>query len=311
MSSLIGTPADRWPLARAVDALGEAARQGGRPGMVWIAGVLYPSLGVGAGAGWDYLPGLWFEVSGASRTGDPLRAVLGSYLPLLLMPFAAILVLPVFRLVAGLARTASAEAWSAAAGARRSPGLRALWAAGRGLTLGTYGLWLQLVLMQLGAVLVLLAPIVLAARPLLDAASEERMGTTLALGVLISPVILLLGAYMLALSVLGQLGLQSLAHNQRGVSSALLHGWRIMRHDPWATARAVAADVVLLLFTLLAVRLFDGLIGGLPLTGWLTGAFQLLLAGFAGVVRAGYWARAYRALGGLAPGDGIPGLTRN
>jgi hypothetical protein len=34
----------------------------------------------------------------------------------------------------------------------------------------------------------------------------------------------------------------------------------------------------------------------------------LLLYGFAGVTRAGFWARTYRALGGLSPADGVPGL---
>ncbi len=34
-----------------------------------------------------------------------------------------------------------------------------------------------------------------------------------------------------------------------------------------------------------------------------------ILLGFAGVTRAGYWAQAYRALGGLSPDDGVPGLV--
>jgi hypothetical protein len=33
-----------------------------------------------------------------------------------------------------------------------------------------------------------------------------------------------------------------------------------------------------------------------------------LLYGFAGVTRAGFWARAYRALGGLSSADQVPGL---
>jgi len=40
MSSLIGVPTDRWSLTRAVDALSESARQAGRPGLVWLVGLL-------------------------------------------------------------------------------------------------------------------------------------------------------------------------------------------------------------------------------------------------------------------------------
>jgi hypothetical protein len=35
-----------------------------------------------------------------------------------------------------------------------------------------------------------------------------------------------------------------------------------------------------------------------------------LLTAIAGVARALYWARVYRALGGLTPEDGVPGLPQ-
>ena len=35
----------------------------------------------------------------------------------------------------------------------------------------------------------------------------------------------------------------------------------------------------------------------------------LVLTAIAGVARALYWARVYRALGGLTPEDGVPGLA--
>ncbi len=44
MSFLLGSPGDRWPLAAAVDALADAARRAGVPGLIWIAGAFYPSL---------------------------------------------------------------------------------------------------------------------------------------------------------------------------------------------------------------------------------------------------------------------------
>ena len=47
MSSLIGQASGRWSLSRAIDALRDSARQAGRPGLVWIVGLLYPSVGIG------------------------------------------------------------------------------------------------------------------------------------------------------------------------------------------------------------------------------------------------------------------------
>lgn len=315
MSSLIGAPEERLSLPRAIDALGEAARQAGRPGLVWIAGLFYPAVGIGAGAGWyGARPWVTSGTDGAiaieMKGGGVLDFLKEAYLPLFLLPFVAVVFLPLFRLVAGLAKAGSAEAWRAAAGERRNPTLRALWGLGKGLTFPTYGLWLQLVLMQIAAFIVLLAPILAATHPLGRVSEEGRFFALLGIGALVGPFILLFGLYMLALSVLGQLALQSLAENRRGVSSALLHAWRIMRHDPWATARAVVAEVLLLLMTLAAVRAFGGLVQGFWGGQTITLVLQIALMGFAGVVRAGYWARTYRALGGLTPSDGVPGLVR-
>jgi hypothetical protein len=176
--------------------------------------------------------------------------------------------------------------------------------------LSTYGLWLQLLLMQILAFLVLRAPLIRATRDLVHATPDERIGVLLGTGAFVGPLILLFGFYLLALSVLGQLALQSLVENRRGVSSALLHAWRIVRHDPPATARAVAAELLLFALTLVAVRAFAGVLGDLPGQTGFVFALQIALAGFAGVVRAAYWARIYRALGGLTPADGVPGLAQ-
>jgi multisubunit Na+/H+ antiporter MnhE subunit len=82
-----------------------------------------------------------------------------------------------------------------------------------------------------------------------------------------------------------------------------------MRNDGWATARAVLVD--LLLFATVAtiwgaVSEMTRFLGHTGLT--IAAIVKLVLTGFAGVTRAGYWARAYRALGGLSPDDGVPGL---
>jgi hypothetical protein len=106
------------------------------------------------------------------------------------------------------------------------------------------------------------------------------------------------------MAVLTQLALHSLAHNKRGIGSALLHGWRIMRHDVPATVRAVLVDVLLTVAILLVTTMVGSVIP-LDAVDWM---LSITLAGFAGVARAAYWARAYRALGGLSPDDGVPGL---
>jgi len=109
-----------------------------------------------------------------------------------------------------------------------------------------------------------------------------------------------LAIYALLLSVLYQLGLQSLAQNRRGVASAVRHAWRIARHDPWATFRAVVVDFLLYVTTtMIAIVLFATVIGA---------PFGLGMLGFAGTTRACYWARTYRVLGGLSAEDRIPGL---
>ena len=121
------------------------------------------------------------------------------------------------------------------------------------------------------------------------------------------PIVAFLLFYLLLLNLLFQIALHSLAQNRRGAASALTHAWRIAKNDPWATARATLVDfllyatVLLIAFSLSAVLVMTCLI---PV------AMALLLAtsGFLGVTRACYWARAYRALGGLSPEDQIPGL---
>jgi hypothetical protein len=189
-----------------------------------------------------------------------------------------------------------------ACGDRRTPRLRTLWKSGAGMTLSVLGLWIQLCVMFTGALFVILLPAQSAARHLAGGdVGWLRMG----LGALVlGPLTLFFFCYALAIVVLSQLALHSLAQNRRGVGSALLHGWRIMRHDTWATARAVLVDFVLSM----SVVVLWSLVSGLFDVEVLSNIVLVLLLGFAGVTSAGYWARAYRALGGLSPDDGVPGL---
>jgi hypothetical protein len=120
----------------------------------------------------------------------------------------------------------------------------------------------------------------------------------------------------LILSLLQQLALQSLVHNRRGVGSALQHAWSILRQDPWAGGRTMTGEILLAVLALVlggAMHLLS--IGPLIALGPFAAPAVLLLKlaafGFTcllGVTRACYWAAAYRALGGLSPDDGVPGL---
>jgi hypothetical protein len=219
-----------------------------------------------------------------------------------IIPMGALVFLPILRLAVGLARSGSARAWREACGDRRTPRLRTLWKSGSGMTLSALGLWTQLCVMFTGALLVILLPAQTAAQHIAGGGHHWlRMGMA---AVVLGPLTLFFFSYALAIVVLSQLALHSLAQNRRGVGSALLHGWRIMRHDTWATARAVLVDFVLSLSVMVlwsfVTELFD-----VPV---LSDVVLVLLLGFAGVTSAGYWARAYRALGGLSPDDGVPGL---
>lgn len=326
MSSLIGTAADRWSLARAIDALGEAARQAGRPSWVWLVGILYPSVGLGFVASWDGLlsaapQGAFFSsihsallafVSG----GEPQSDWTASVTTLLgWMPCIGLCFFPLYRFLAGLARIAPARAWREASADGRAPTLQSVWRAGDGLTLCAFSLWLQLALLMVGAtVLIGLPTYGLAHYAMYDhdvlIHTFDDAWRVMLVGLCLSPIIVILLAYWLAISVLMQLGLHSLAHNRRGVGSALIHAWRILRHDLPATARAILVDVLLFLSIVLIWKLIHGLVGDLPGGEVATVILKLVLVGFAGVARAGYWARAYRALGGLSPDDGVPGLVQ-
>ena len=314
MSSLIGLQSERWSLARAIDALRDSARQAGRPGLVWVVGIVYPSVAVSLS--WVTIVTASWSPDGAGERA-PLPADFTATFPFV-HPLAAVPALtlitvclglccfPLFRLVAGLARVSPTEAWADACSGRRSPRLRTLWKNGSGMTLSVIGLWLLLVVTVSAALIGILIPAELIVRPILHGGMSSNLTSGAAAVLLLSPLILLFVTYALSIAVLTQLALHSLAHNRRGIGSALLHGWRIMRHDVAATIRAVVVDILLTV----AILLFSTMISSLSPFPALDVVIGLTLAGFAGVTRAAYWARAYRALGGLSPDDGVPGLPQ-
>lgn len=274
-------------LRGALTTMRACVRRAARPGWIWVAGVAYPTWSeyvaqafevIGGEAGLFHLPSDPGELLAFGLLGPPLLWLL-------------------FRLVAGLARVSPPVVWQRSCAGRPAPALRRVFAAGKGLTLGALGLWLLLFATMVLVVTALALPFAAAVEILaLDDATTA---------VLFSPLLAFLVVYGVLLSVLHQLALHSLVHNRRGVASALLHAWRIARASPRDTFRAAVGDAVLSLSVYLASALLAGILGALPLVDTLP---QLAVLGIAGVARAGYWARAYRALGGLSPDDGVPGL---
>ncbi len=209
-----------------------------------------------------------------------------------LLPF---LVPPLMLFVVGLARLSTPRGWDAAVERNGRARLRDAWTAGKGLLWPTYGLWICVLLLDL---------IVLGGSYLVLSSVADQGATTVAY-LIGGPLLLFSCAYAAVISVLFQLALHSLAQNRRGVVSALQHGWRLAQNDPWATVRSALVDCALSL-ALWALIAFGARIifCFLPFL-WVAHA---CLTAITGVARALYWGRVYRALGGLTPEDGVPGL---
>ena len=281
-----------WSLARAVDALSDAARAAGRPGWIWLAGVFYPALSLFPGVGWlggalassasDSVQLSWEGPGALPGVVGLLPASVGLTGVCLSLP-ALPLLLIFTRLIVGLACIATPREWERAAPSGRSPRLRVVWAAGKDLSLATAGMWALLASMLIGASLLLVLPAQELTRWVI---SELGVPSSLAIGVLLAPPILLLGAYATVVSVIQQLALQSLVHNRRGVASALAHAWSLVREDPWATVRSLTLDGLLVLVVGALAFAIDQACSALGAStlGWV---LSLCLSGFVGVTRAG------------------------
>jgi hypothetical protein len=205
---------------------------------------------------------------------------------------------PLVRLVVGLARLASPRNWNECVDSHGRARLRDAWKSGRGLLLSALGLWLCVLLLDLVVLGLGLAVFV-------TLGADEGDWRAYMLG---GPLLLLCCIYAAVVSVLFQLALQSLVQNQRGVASALQHGWRLAQLDAWATLRAALVDCALSA----ALAALGFLVKHASALCFMTPAVvaYVLLTAIAGVARALYWARVYRALGGLTPEDGVPGLPQ-
>jgi hypothetical protein len=299
-SSFAGEPGQPWSLGKAVDALSISAKLAGRPSSLWLAGIAYPSIGLGIAAGTLKI----MSAGNALATLEDGSAALAVALQATFAGFAhlgaQLGILPLFyfafRLRAGLARIATPDVWAKLA-RDRQPRLRDAWRAGKGLTAPATGLLLMISLMLAGVLGLLYAPLLF-----FWGGISQTMGggvSTMLWLVILLPALVLLCAYAILLSILHLLALQSLACNQRGVSSALVHAWRLAKHDPWSTSRTLAVGLMLDV-ALAAIATALVLLGSLlPGGGVLAGLINLCLLGFAGVVQANYWSRAYRQLGGM------------
>ncbi|HED65755.1 MAG TPA: hypothetical protein ENJ09_09400 [Planctomycetes bacterium] len=329
-SILLGSPSDRLPLRAAGEALLQAVRRARRPGLGWLAGALYPGLYLNLVLVHALL-GLVERTTGIvlPGAGDP-KLLITLFAPQYLVhllpdesPFLLVVVLALLlpllvalaRLVVGLAKVLDPELWRRRGAAppyvveagivpearavEPFPLLGPAWRAGRGLGAASLGLWSMLVVLLLGAGFVLIGPAVM----LLRLTGLESASALLA-GLLVAPLAVLF-LYAAVLMVVNQLALHSLAHNQRGVASAITHAWRLARGAPRSTLRVTLLDIALSLAVLGTEALLVVGLGSLPS---LRVALLVALYGFAGVTRAGLWARAYRALGGLSAADAVPGL---
>lgn len=316
MSRFTGTPGDCWPLQTMLDELGEAARRAARPGWIWVAGFVYPTIAL--------IPsGFGAQIFSSGESDDPElfqaahdpESLLGFGIAAFVALIVMFLILaPLFRLNAGLARLAPRAVWDRVSGNRGRPGLRDCWKAGKGLTLSVLGLRLSVDLLRYSLLLLMLVPAAFAWN-VLESLSAQGPGA-IVLAVLALPALAVLLIYNLLLSLLQQLALHSLVHNRRGVASALQHAWSILRQDPWAAGRALTGEILLAVIALvLEVVVLIVTLGSIasiaPLAALLGLALSIglfFLACIFGVTRACYWAAAYRALGGLSPDDGVPGL---
>lgn len=307
---MVGSARERWGFAPILDALRDAARRAGTPGWIWLVGITYPGLNLSV----DLVRCVLGMIESATGIAMPGSTSAGNLVflfgpptfregaTLLEVGAYALVLFPVYlllyRLIVGLAK--SSDPASNRSGPIR---LGTIWHEGKELGASACGMWLLLFVLLVGVTLFLLGPLV----TLVHVFELERLNPLL-IG-LILPILFLVLSYATVLQVLNQLGLHSLAHNRRGVASALTHAWRLVRGSPWSAARATLIDFGLflaLIGTSLAIQ--SSVEDGSDLRTLVSHALQLTLHGFVGVTRAGFWARAYRALGGLSADDRVPGL---
>ena len=253
--------------------LADSLRLAARPSWIWLVGFVYPKVLL--------VPMIGLRTALSSWTHRDGFEVGGTLLPFLLPPLML--------LVVGLARLSSPRTWNDCVARNGRVRLRDALAAGRGLFGSTLGLWTCVLLLDLSV-------LGLGATVFISLGGDGHGWRAYLVG---GPLLLFCCIYAAVVSVLFQLALHSLAQNRRGVVSALQHAWKLTQNDSWATLRAALVDCGL--SAVLAILSFSPS-GSVVLAGVVLGAI-------AGVARALYWGRVYRALGGLTPEDGVPGVS--
>lgn len=314
-------------LKEAIDSLIDSARQVALPGWIWIAGFIYPSIKVSLELGSLHKPALelsdflegnanahqdgafaWEEALGELFTAEDLQlsllGVAGSLLFLIALGIPLILL--VSRLNAGLAACASPESWKSPEAPTKPPSLSLAWASGRGLSWSSFGVSVLLGLMQVIAFILLVGVPVTFFKGVLEDGSLDEGGALFA--AIYLPLAGVLILYSLVIGALHQLALHSLVENRRGMTSALRHAWRLLRVNPQTSFSFLLVELCCVLvysLTALVLGLSSAL---LCLLVPLSTLILLILRGFTGVLRAAFWARAYRQMGGATSADRLGGV---
>ena len=314
-------------LKEAIDNLIDAARQVAMPGWVWVAGFLYPSIEVsleignlygsvtelggaaiefdseGDHNGWTSLEGLWRELIQTEEIEFAAAWILG--VPLIFLVLILPLLLFLGRLHAGLAACTSPESWQRSGDPNKVPGLRSVWAKGHGMSWSSFGVSVLLGVMRIIAILLVGAPVLFFQEVLTGGSFEDKSALFAVIYIPLAGILIL---YFLVLGALHQLALHSLVENRRGMTSALRHAWRLLRvNTPISVSYLLVELSCVLVFslTVLALGLSTAFFCVLVPFGAL---ITLALQGFSGVLRAAFWARAYRNMGGATSKDALGGI---
>ena len=281
------------------DSLRSAGLRSGRPGTLWLAGFAYHFLSFG----WTFglILALPFLGSMGFSFGEQVALQWGSNGLLLTVSsnsglgivLLAPIALAMARAASGMARLAPKDRWDHAYPTQQGPRLRHAWREGKGGAFAATLLWLQVWLMMglLASILILPLWTVLASFNLhhWSNITAAFMGAAVAITMV----------YGFLLSILFQLALHSLVRNRRGVGSALLHAWRLVRNDPQAAIRATAMDAVLQLVSNALSSAVYFLNANLHPVHLVTILAYTMISGCLGCVRCLYWSQVYEELGGL------------
>ena len=242
-------------------------------GLAWVFGAFTGLALLAAPIAWEQ------TVSGALGT---ILAVPTLKETSIALAIAAPIVLLSVRLASGLAAIAS-QGIGQGGGAT----LPHAWKLGARTQISALGIWIQIYGMMLMATLVLLGPLVL----LWNAAGDALGPIGVAVSGLALAFVLVYGA---GLGAIQELGLASLVRHERGVGSAVLHAWRLIRNRRATSGRMALVEVASRV-ALVAAAMWLG-----QHVGWPFGIMLLVVFGaFAGGVRCHAWSLAYLRIGGL------------